>query len=250
VSARRTDPVRKSFAARFAEGDTYGTLLVLIVAAYVIMAVVEDSKWARTVTGALFGGTLLLALHTSHVRGRIIRIATAIVIVLVAWSAFLAATNNEPFTGATHLNILLIVAAPGVILYRVFRHPVINVETILGAIDAYLLLGISFAAIYLMQEDFDPHFFAQGAASGVKFLYFSFVVITTLGFGDLTPRTDIGRVIVSLEALLGQIFLVTVVAVLVSNMGRATRRAPGAAVVRDPAADLAELTDPDEDRDD
>ena len=77
-----------------------------------------------------------------------------------------------------------------------------------------------------MQEDLDPHFFAQGAASGVKYLYFSFVVITTLGFGDLTPRTDIGRVLVSLEALLGQIFLVTVVAVLVANMGRATRRAP------------------------
>jgi hypothetical protein len=250
VSARRIDPVRKSFAARFAEGDTYGTLLVLIVAAYVIMAVVEDSKWARTVTGALFGATLLLALHTSHVRGRVIRIAIVIVIVMVTWSAALAATNHEPFKGSTHLTILLIAVAPGVILYRVFRHPVINLETILGAIDAYLLLGISFAAIYLMQENFDPHFFAQGAASGVKFLYFSFVVITTLGFGDLTPRTDIGRVIVSLEALLGQIFLVTVVAVLVSNMGRATRHSPGAAVVRDPAADLAELTDPDEDRDD
>jgi voltage-gated potassium channel Kch len=100
-----------------------------------------------------------------------------------------------------------------------------------------------------MQEDLDPHFFAQGAASGVKYLYFSFVVITTLGFGDLTPRTDISRVLVSLEALLGQIFLVTIVAVLVANMGRATRHAPTA--VRDPAEDLADelaedSVDPDE----
>jgi Ion channel len=251
VSARRTNPVRRSFLSRLADGDTYGTLLVLIVVAYLLMAIVEDSKWARTITGLCFGATLLLALHTSHVRGRIIRVATVIVIVLVVWSGILAATDNEPFTGATHLTILLILAAPAVILYRVFRHPVINVETILGAIDAYLLLGISFAAVYLMEEDLDPHFFAQGAASGVKFLYFSFVVITTLGFGDLTPRTDIGRVIVSLEALLGQIFLVTVVAVLVANMGRAVLR-PGSAMVVDPAEDLADeqadgLIDPDGD---
>ena len=63
----------------------------------------------------------------------------------------------------------------------------------------------------------------------MKYLYFSFVVITTLGFGDLTPRTDIGRVVVSLEALSGQIFLVTVVAVLVANLGRAARPSPKAA---------------------
>ena len=113
MSARRLDPVRKSFAARFAEGDTYGTLLVLIVAAYVIMAVVEDSKWARTVTGALFGATLLLALHTSHVRGRIIRIAVAIVVVMVVWSAALAATDHEPFKGSTPPHILLIARGPG-----------------------------------------------------------------------------------------------------------------------------------------
>ena len=182
MSARRLDPARRASLTRLAEGDTYGTLLVLIIVAYVLMAVVEDSKWARTITGICFGGTLLLALHTSHVRGRIIQIAAVVVgVSWSSWSAALAATDHEPFRGATHVTIILIMAAPGVILYRIFRHPVINVETILGAIDAYLLLGISFAAVYLMLDDIDPHFFAQGAASGVKYLYFSFVVITTLG---------------------------------------------------------------------
>jgi hypothetical protein len=220
VTARRFEPARRSFLSRLAEGDTYGTLLIFIVVAYVTMALFENTKWARTVTGVCFGGTLLLALHTSHVRGRVIRVAAVIVGLLVVWSFVLAAADREPFRGSSHLSILLLLAAPAVILSRIFRHPVINVETILGAIDAYLMIGISFAAVYLMLDDVDPHFFAQGAASGVKYLYFSFVVITTLGFGDLTPRTDIGRVLVSLEALLGQIFLVTVVAVLIANMGR------------------------------
>jgi hypothetical protein len=250
VTARRLAPVRRGVLARLAEGDTYGTLLILIVAAYLILALTEDSKWSRTISGICFGGTLLLALHTSHVRGRVIRVVAAFVVVLVVWSGVLAAFDREPFHGSTHLTIVLIATAPAVILYRIFRHPVINVETILGAIDAYLMIGISFAAIYLMLDDLDPNFFRQGAADSVKYLYFSFVVITTLGFGDLTPRTDVGRVIVSLEALLGQIFLVTVVAVLVANMGR-TRQFPArrGSAVQDPADDVDPDDDPDDDPD-
>ena len=171
-----------------------------------------------------FGATLLLALHTSHVRGRVIRVMTVVVGVFIVWQGVLAATGHEPFVGASYAFVLLIVASPAVILLRIFRHPVINVETILGAIDAYLLLGISFAAVYGALDDIDPHFFRQGFATGVQYLYFSFVVITTLGFGDFTPRTDLGRVVVSLEALFGQLFLVTVVAVLVANLGRAACR--------------------------
>jgi hypothetical protein len=210
---------------RLAEGDTYGTLLILIIAAYSAMALLENTKWARVITGALFGATLLLALHTSHVRGRVIRVVGIVVVITIAWQTALAITDHEPFRGATVIGTLLVVATPLVILARIFRHPVINFETILGAIDAYLLVAIAFAAIYGALDVIDEPFFVQGPENGVKFLYFSFVVITTLGFGDFTPRTDIGRVIVSLEALLGQLFLVTIVAVLVANLGRAARSA-------------------------
>jgi hypothetical protein len=237
VTARRLEPARRSFLSRLAEGDTYGTLLILIVVAYLSLALFENTKWARTITGICFGGTLLLALHTSHVRGRVIRFVAILVGVIVVWSFVLAAADKEPFRGSSHLAILLIMTAPAVILVRIFRHPIINVETILGAIDAYLMIGVSFAALYLMLDDVDPHFFVQGAASSVKYLYFSFVVITTLGFGDLTPRTDLGRVFVSLEALLGQIFLVTVVAVLVANMGRARAAAASAPPAVEDAVD-------------
>jgi voltage-gated potassium channel Kch len=63
-------------------------------------------------------------------------------------------------------------------------------------------------------------FFAQHVApSNVDFLYFSFVTLTTLGYGDFTPATDIGKVMVTFEALIGQVFLVTLVARLVSMYG-------------------------------
>src|SRR5689334_16222116 len=133
---------------RLAEGDTYGTLLILIIAAYSAMALLENTKWSRAVTGALFGATLLLALHTSHVRGKVIRVVAVVVVVTVAWQTALAITDHEPFRGATVIGTLLVVATPLVILERIFRHPVINFETILGAIDAYLLVAIAYAAIY------------------------------------------------------------------------------------------------------
>jgi hypothetical protein len=231
-------PDYKKGLKRLAEGDTYGTLLILIIAAYAAMALLENTKWARAITGALFGATLLLALHTSHVRGRVIRFVAVVVVVTVAWQTALAITDHEPFRGATVIGTLLVVATPLVILARIFRHPVINFETILGAIDAYLLVAIAYAAIYGALDVIDEPFFVQGPENGVKFLYFSFVVITTLGFGDLTPRTDIGRVIVSLEALLGQLFLVTIVAVLVANLGRAARSA-----LSDPSPDTGDETD-------
>jgi hypothetical protein len=228
---------QRSFMQRFAEGDTYGSLLALILVAYTLMALVENTKWSRTIVSASFGATLLLALHTSHVRGRVIRVMTVVVGLFIVWQGILAAADHEPFVGASYAFVLLIVASPAVILVRIFRHPVINVETILGAIDAYLLLGISFAAVYGALDDIDPHFFRQGFATGVQYLYFSFVVITTLGFGDFTPRTDLGRVVVSLEALFGQLFLVTVVAVLVANLGRAARPTRAAPAGEDDAAE-------------
>jgi hypothetical protein len=67
-------------------------------------------------------------------------------------------------------------------------------------------------------------FFAQTSAeSGVDYVYFSFVTLTTVGYGDLTSRLDLGRMCSIFEALFGQLYLVSVVALLVSNVGRSRR---------------------------
>ena len=77
--------------------------------------------------------------------------------------------QTELFAGANSLIVLLIVAAPFVVLVRIFRHPVVNIETILGAVDAYLLIGIAFAAVYLSANQigiqyFDPDKYFFGRA--------------------------------------------------------------------------------------
>jgi Ion channel len=209
------------------EGDSYGLLLGAIIVTYTLMAALEDRPWSRALLGAAFGIVLLLALHTSHVRGVPIRIAAAVVgfwiLVNIAQTIF-----GEVFQGAGFAMTGLVIVTPFVVLNRILRHPKINLETILGAICSYLLIAIAFAVVYGMFDRYGTeNFFAQGVVSDpVKYLYFSFIVLTTVGFGDLTPATDGGRILVSIEALLGQIFLVTLVASLVANLGRSRSTAP------------------------
>ena len=127
---------------------------------------------------------------------------------------------------------VLVIAAPIVILNRILRHESIGRETILGAICVYVLLGIVFAGIYGAINDIDGgDFFAQRACqSNVDFLYFSFVVLTTLGFGDLTPGPTSRACSSTFEALIGQIFLVTLVARLMALYGL-ERRQPATVTV-------------------
>ena len=200
---------RRNLAERMREGDSYGLLMICIVATYILMAVAPAGPWAQALTGLAFGATLLLALHTSHVRGRHIRVAGVVVVVLIVFNLALALGDQQPFPGASSLIVLLIVMAPFVVLVRIFKHPVVNLETILGAVDAYLLIGIAFAAVYLEANaigvrEFTPakFFFVQGAATRLDFLYFSFVTLSTLGYGDFTPATQLGKVIGHLRGAL------------------------------------------------
>lgn len=201
------------------EGDTYGLLLIFIIAVYFELALIGSSHWGKVALSASFAGVLLLTLHTSHVRGRWVRITLLASVLVISINVGQAVADTEVFTGATYIWIGFIIAAPVIILNRIFRHPAVDLETILGAICSYLMIGITFAAVYgMMQSVGSEPFFAQsGPHPRIDFLYFSFVVLTTTGFGDLTPGTSVGKVIVTLEALIGQVFLVTIVASLVSS---------------------------------
>jgi hypothetical protein len=228
---------RRSFRERLQEGDTYGLLLILIIATYFETALIGNTKWGKVVLSASFAAVLLLTLHTSHVRGRWVRIMLVVSVIVVAINTGQAIADSEVFTGATYIWIAFIVASPVVILSRIFRHPAVDLETILGAICSYLLIGIAFATIYgMLQSVGSENFFAQpGPYERVDFLYFSFIVLTTTGFGDFTPGTSIGKVLVTIEALIGQVFLVTIVASLVSSfVGIRGRRDRDAAAAEEP----------------
>jgi hypothetical protein len=219
-----------AFATRMREGDTYGLLLAVILVGYVVIAVLERSLWERFAISVVLGGIFLLTLHTSHVRARGFHIGVVLVLFVILSTGLQALVGRHGNDGSTFIVFLLILVAPVVILNRILRHETIGTDTILGAVCVYVLLGIAFAGVFAAVDDFDHgSFFAQSnaPASNVELLYFSFITMTTVGYGDLSPATDAGRVIVTFEALLGQVFLVTLVARLVSMYGFQRRTSIG-----------------------
>jgi hypothetical protein len=129
---------------------------------------------------------------------------------------------------------LLLAATIVVIVHGVISHSEVNAQSVIGAITVYILLGMVFISIYTVVAVLgDGPFFAQGTDGTLSLrLYFSFVTLTTVVFGDYTAAGTAGHTFAVTEALLGQVYLVTVVALLVSRMRVRSRAPKGGAEVR------------------
>ena len=113
---------------------------------------------------------------------------------------------------------LLVVGCPIAILSRIVHHTRVTAETLLGAICVYVFIGLFFAYVDLAYQFIaKTSYFAQPGHHGPSdFVYFSFITMTTVGYGDLSPAHGLPRTTSVLEALMGQIFLVVLVARLVA----------------------------------
>jgi hypothetical protein len=230
---------REGYAERFARGDSYGLLLALLIGLYVLIAAESHRNlWGRFIISMVLGAVLLLAFHTSHVRSRAFTVGIVLVVVADVANFVQAAIGREGGDGSTFIMFLLILLAPIAIVHRIIRHETVGIETILGSICVYVLIAIAFAGIYgAINEAEQTGFFAQNIEpTNVDFLYFSFITLTTVGYGDLSPGTSTGQVAVTFEAVAGQIFLVTLVARLVSLYGNKQRSARDGPELGEPSA--------------
>jgi ion channel len=205
----------------------YGLVLALILCSLTFQLAAPDEDWARLVTIALQGGTLVLALYASEARPAIERLATAVVVVAVlASAAALIGFGQLGATGGRIVAVLLVALAPLAILKGVVagvrRHGAVTLHTMFGVLCIYLLIGMLFSYAYGLVGDAQSEpFFASGVSPDISdYLYFSFATITTVGYGDLAAATDLGRSVAIAEALIGQIYLVTVVAVIVGSLSQ------------------------------
>ena len=143
-----------------------------------------------------------------------------LILACVALSPLVLFVNSAELVGLTYLLpvALLVTATLPVTINRVLHHRRVTSETVLGALCAYVLVGLLFAFLYLAVAELrDGPFFAQpGPHEQSEYLYYSFVTLTTLGFGDLSPTVGLPQALTALEALVGSVFLVTLVARLVT----------------------------------
>jgi hypothetical protein len=115
---------------------------------------------------------------------------------------------------------VLYLIAPFSIVRHLLTRPEMDVETLLGAITAYLLIGMFFAFAYKAAGEFGtvPFFGADGNGSLSQDLFFSFVTMTTVGYGNLVPAANPGQTLAVFEAVTGQLFLVVAVGKIISGM--------------------------------
>jgi hypothetical protein len=166
----------------------------------------------------LNGVTLLLAFLAAGVSMRWYRVARIIVIltVLLAIAALFmpeAVQNRGGF-----LWLIIAIAAPLVMLKRLVRHEKVTGMTVLGAVGVFLLMGISATYLFLfidMVTGTSGVFFGTQESTTV-FTYFSLVTLTTLGYGDFSPVGVFGRAAAAWLAIIGQIYLVVIVARMVA----------------------------------
>ncbi len=199
--------------------DSYGLVFLLLVADYVLLTVGWQGDAALVVSTVCLSLTLLLAFHTSEVPRRLLKFVRGAVAVAVLGAVGAAIGGGTTANGAIVLLItLLLVASPLAIGWRIAHHDKVTAQTILGALSIYVLIGLIFANADLgLQLASGSSFFAQSGHHGpADFSYFSFITMATVGYGDLTPATGLPRTSAVLEALSGQIFLVVLVARLVT----------------------------------
>jgi Ion channel len=200
--------------------DSYATLLVLLLANFFLLELIDDPRWGAIASTLLAAAALVVAISDPEAGHRIHRSHWILIAACVALAPFVLLTDSTSIIGLAYLLpvVLLVTATLPITLVRILRHRRVTYETVLGALCAYVLIGLLFAFLYLAVDDLRTgSFFAQpGAHAQSEYLYFSFVALTTLGFGDLTPTTGLPQALTVVEALAGNIFLVTLVARLVT----------------------------------
>jgi hypothetical protein len=205
----------------------YGPVLVLVAVSIVFALAAPEAGWSRALLALLQGLTLVVALLASDVPTLLLRPLTALAAAAALAAAVAALVGGDVGVGVSRVvSGVLVVSAPGAIAQGVFRRlraeRGVTIHLVLGVLAIYLLIGVTFAFADGAVDRLGARDFLRGEPEATvgDFLYFSFATLTTTGYGDLVPGNDLARSFAILEALTGQIYLVTVVAVLVGNLAR------------------------------
>jgi hypothetical protein len=224
-----TDPPEPAAAAtvhprlgRIRASHSYWAVLAAIIVAFVFAAVASDARWATSVLALLLSGTLTLALWTAgwavaDARNAfgLAAVGAAAAVASLVWNGKALQAAVGILLGLLTLGIAIVIAKSAVELGEV------NPKSVAGAICVYILIGMVFLFVYgIIAVLGSGAFFAQGTdGTRALRLYFSFITLATVGYGDYTASGNLGHALAVIEALLGQLYLVTVVAVVVTRLG-------------------------------
>ena len=208
----------------------FGLLFLATAASVAAQGVVAAGDVRNVLVTFLAAASLVLAFRAAEVRQPLFAGAVAIAVSIVAISVARAFGADIGEGASRAMNAALVALAPPAVVIAVVRDlrssGEVRLSAVMGVLSLYMLIGLAFAFTYGAIDRFgnDP-FFADGdLATASNCIYFSFTTLTTVGYGDFVAITSLGHTLAVFEMLIGQIYLVTVVSLIVGNLGRPARR--------------------------
>ena len=218
--------------------------LVMAVISILFTIVSPDGSWSRLIGIVLMTAAILLTLEAADMVKPRRHVAAALMIIAAGLSSYGTTTGSYEVRGVGNaIAALPILFAALMVLRWITRQARIqvNMQAVVGGVLVYLLIGMMFGWIYGAVTDLGPamqFFCSQPTSTTSDRLYFSFSTITTTGFGDFVPCTQLGHTLAVTEAVFGQIYLVTIIALLVGSIGGRARTK--SEIAADEAADESE----------
>jgi hypothetical protein len=202
----------------------FSTLLGLLFISFFLAPLIEGF-FSQLLLGIFF--TLLLVSGISEVSSNILhRVLAGLVAaaaIILHWVQDINPSRELSFCVAAS-SLIYFLLLTWVVLRRAFQAGRLTTHRVREAVAAYILLAITWSYIYQLIEILSPGAFTMTAAvvslgerhQQLSLTYFSFITLTTLGYGDITPLHSSARMFVIIEALLGQLYPATLLARLVS----------------------------------
>jgi len=206
-------------------------LLASLILSLLVLPLLEGSYAGRALLVMGMTSTFIVGAVAAHSRLRLITLVLLVVAVPTAWATLFVA-SKPLFVAHCLLGSAFFWLVGGVIVFFVIRAHAVTFDSVLNAISAYLLFGMAWALSYSAIHIVSPDAFSlpRGAATGgtevsqvvefSPFVYYSFVTMTTLGYGDFTPIGRITRTLSWMQSVIGQFYVAVVIAWLVSALPR------------------------------
>jgi hypothetical protein len=195
-------------------------LLLFMVLMFVLRPFLEGFIGIKLLMDIFFSLILISGAYAvSHKRVTfIVGLILVIPALAATWSDIFMDTPSPVLVGGQILEGLFFAYISGIIVYSLFREKKVTFEIISGAICGYFLIGLTWAFVFSVLESFHPGSFRlpEGLGTTIShFAYYSFVTLTTLGYGDITPLSGPARSLALLEAVTGQLYIAIMIAGLV-----------------------------------
>jgi len=207
----------------------HGVLLASLVVLLVALPVGNTLVGASPLFPLLLTLVLISAVLVNSQRRWVFILALLVGIGAVLGLAYAEVSGSGAVRVASQLlSVVLLGVTTLVMFISLLRADRVSLDTIVGGICVYLLIGLCFTVTFILMVELSPGAFVQGdqaivraaadaSAHTLMLLYFSFVTITTLGYGDITPQGGIAQMLVTAEAIIGQLYLTIFVARLIAG---------------------------------